>query len=134
MVISHHISDGTLHVRILHELDVTDRAAAALQIESLVHAHRPERVTVELPSRSPSPMTFSALARAQRMCQSLGVPSPRRPPADEPRSPPSAPTSPAPPAPTGWNTGRATTTDPRATTRPGRATPLVVFHPRGSSP
>ncbi|KOV17571.1 hypothetical protein ADK91_02525, partial [Streptomyces sp. XY511] len=74
MVISHHIADGTLHVRILHELHVTDRAAAALQIESLVHAHRPERVTVELPSRSPSPMTFSALARAQRMCQSLGVP------------------------------------------------------------
>ncbi|MEU4353093.1 hypothetical protein [Streptomyces virginiae] len=74
MVISHHIADGTLHVRILHELSVTDRAAAALEIESLVHAHRPERVTVELPSRSPSPMTFSALARAQRMCQSLGVP------------------------------------------------------------
>lgn len=74
MVISHHITDGTLHVRILHELNVTDRAAAALQIESLVHTHRPEQVTVELPSRSPSPMTFSALARAQRMCQSLGIP------------------------------------------------------------
>ncbi|MEW2583570.1 hypothetical protein [Streptomyces virginiae] len=74
MVISHHIADGTLRVRILHELNVTDRAAAALRIESLVHTHRPERVTVELPSRSPSPMTFSALARVQRMCQSLGVP------------------------------------------------------------
>ncbi|APU43509.1 MULTISPECIES: hypothetical protein [unclassified Streptomyces] len=74
MVISHHIAGGALHVRILHELGVTDRAAAALQIESLVHAHRPEQVTVELPSSSPSPMTFSALARAQRMCQSLGIP------------------------------------------------------------
>ncbi|MBZ9599699.1 MULTISPECIES: hypothetical protein [Streptomyces] len=74
MVISHHLADGTLHVRILHELHVTDRAAAALQIESLVHAHRPAQVTVELPSRSPSPMTFSALARARRMCQSLGIP------------------------------------------------------------
>ncbi|MFC9583428.1 hypothetical protein ACFVJ8_11455 [Streptomyces yangpuensis] len=74
MVISHHLADGTLQVRILHELHVTDRAAAALQIESLVHAHRPAHVTVELPSRSPSPMTFSALARARRMCQSLGIP------------------------------------------------------------
>ncbi|MFD5620658.1 hypothetical protein [Streptomyces yangpuensis] len=74
MVISHHLADGTLHVKILHELHVTDRAAAALQIESLVHAHRPARVVVELPSRSPSPMTFSALARARRMCQSLGIP------------------------------------------------------------
>ncbi|MFE0582595.1 hypothetical protein [Streptomyces sp. NPDC058874] len=74
MVISHHIADGTLRVRILHELHVTDRAAAALQIESLVHTHRPTRVTVELPSRSPSPMTLSALARARRMCQSLHIP------------------------------------------------------------
>ncbi|MER7730246.1 hypothetical protein ABTX80_05125 [Streptomyces erythrochromogenes] len=74
MVISHHIAEGTLHVRILHELHVTDRAAAALQIESLVHVHRPAQVTVELPSRSPSPMTLSALARARRMCQSLGIP------------------------------------------------------------
>ncbi|MFF3674383.1 hypothetical protein ACFYYS_10390 [Streptomyces sp. NPDC002120] len=74
MVISHRIAEDTLHVRILQELDVTNRSAAALQIESLVHAHRPSRVTVELPTDAPSPMTFSALARAQRMCQSLGIP------------------------------------------------------------
>ncbi|MFD9407442.1 hypothetical protein ACFWBN_10570 [Streptomyces sp. NPDC059989] len=74
MVISHHITEDTLHVKILQELNVTNRAAAALQIESLVHAHRPSRVRIELPSRTPSAMTFSALARAHRMCQSLGIP------------------------------------------------------------
>ncbi|MGW6688722.1 hypothetical protein [Streptomyces sp. NPDC054961] len=74
MLVSHRITDDTLHVKILHELDVTNRAAAALRIEALVHAHRPSRVTIELPARAPSPMTFSTLARASRMCQSLGIP------------------------------------------------------------
>ncbi|MFF5447232.1 hypothetical protein [Streptomyces sp. NPDC012888] len=72
-MITHQITDGTLRVRIVRDLDVTNRAAAALQIEALVHAHRPRHVAVELPTQDPSPMTFSALARAQRMCQSLGV-------------------------------------------------------------
>ncbi|MER7466442.1 hypothetical protein [Streptomyces sp. NPDC097981] len=74
MVISHHITEGTLHVEIPQELDVTNRAAAALQIEALVHAHHPSRVTIHLPTDAPSPMTFSALGRASRMCQSLGIP------------------------------------------------------------
>ncbi|MFD7631247.1 hypothetical protein ACFV7Q_35425 [Streptomyces sp. NPDC059851] len=74
MVISHHIAEDVLHVKIAQELDVTNRAAAALQIEALVHAHHPGQVTIHLPTHAPSPMTFSALARAHRMCQSLGIP------------------------------------------------------------
>uniref|UniRef100_A0AAU2K1H6 Uncharacterized protein n=1 Tax=Streptomyces sp. NBC_00049 TaxID=2903617 RepID=A0AAU2K1H6_9ACTN len=74
MVISHHITEDALHVKILEELNVTNRAAAALQIEALVHQHRPSRVTIELPSHTPSPMTFSTLARANRMCRSLDIP------------------------------------------------------------
>ncbi|MGC0334758.1 hypothetical protein RKD23_007748 [Streptomyces sp. SAI-170] len=74
MVVTHHITDGTLHVQLARELHVTDRAAAALQIEALVHAHFPERVTIALPTHDPSPMTFSALGRVHRMCQSLGIP------------------------------------------------------------
>ncbi|MFD3697048.1 hypothetical protein ACFWUZ_12985 [Streptomyces sp. NPDC058646] len=74
MVIGHDLTGDTLHVRILQELDVTNRAAAALQIESLVQTHRPARVTVELATRTPSPMTLGALARAHRMCRSLGIP------------------------------------------------------------
>ncbi|MFD8415974.1 MULTISPECIES: hypothetical protein [unclassified Streptomyces] len=73
MVISHHITEDTLHVEIPHELDVTNRSAAAFQIEALVHAHNPRQVTIHLPTSAPSPMTFSALARAHRMCQSLGI-------------------------------------------------------------
>ncbi|MEF2528887.1 MULTISPECIES: hypothetical protein [Streptomyces] len=74
MVITHQLAEGVLYVRIPRELDVGNRAAAALEIEALVHAHRPGRVEVRLPSHHPSPMTFGALARVHRMCQSLGVP------------------------------------------------------------
>ncbi|MFI8292079.1 hypothetical protein EAO71_33440 [Streptomyces sp. ms191] len=74
MVIGHTLADGVLQVRLLRELDITTRAAAALEIEALVAAHRPDQVLVELPSPVPSPATFSALARARRMCQSLGIP------------------------------------------------------------
>ncbi|MFJ8668844.1 hypothetical protein [Streptomyces sp. NPDC093600] len=73
-------------MRIHQNLDVTNRAAAALQIEALVHAHRPAEVTVELPTSEPSPATLSAVARARRMCQSIGVSfalsGPGAPPAD----------------------------------------------------
>lgn len=55
MVISHHIAADTLHVKILQELNVTNRSAAALQIESLVQAHRPSQVTIELPTGTPPP-------------------------------------------------------------------------------
>ncbi|MET9621774.1 hypothetical protein ABZZ37_13530 [Streptomyces sp. NPDC006464] len=74
MVIDHTLADGVLQVRLLRELDITTRAAAALEIEALVAGHRPDQVLVELPSPVPSPATFSALARARRMCQSLGIP------------------------------------------------------------
>ncbi|MEV4192434.1 hypothetical protein [Streptomyces toxytricini] len=74
VVITHHLAEGALHVQVPQELDVGNRAAAALEIEALVHAHRPGRVVVRLPSRHPSPMTFSALARVHRMCRSLGIP------------------------------------------------------------
>ncbi|WP_406859320.1 hypothetical protein ABZO31_03070 [Streptomyces sp. HUAS MG47] len=77
MIISHVFDgagDGVLRVTILRDLDITNRAAAALQIEALVSAHRPGSVVVELPAGTPSPATLSALARAQRMCQSLAIP------------------------------------------------------------
>ncbi|WP_418955680.1 hypothetical protein [Streptomyces tritici] len=75
MIISHVFDgDGVLRVTILRDLDITNRAAAALQIEALVSAHRPSAVVVELPVGPPSPATLSALARAQRMCQSLAIP------------------------------------------------------------
>ncbi|MGW7427970.1 hypothetical protein ACWGIN_00305 [Streptomyces sp. NPDC054861] len=74
MLVSHLIDDGTLHVKVQQDLNVTNRAAAALQVEALVSAHRPGLVVFELPSATPSPATLSAVARARRMCQSIGVP------------------------------------------------------------
>ncbi|MFE0775661.1 hypothetical protein [Streptomyces sp. NPDC058861] len=73
MLLSHAFEDGVLHLRLLRELDVTSRAAAALEIEAVVSAYRPDRVLLEFPSPCPSPASFSALARARRMCASLGV-------------------------------------------------------------
>lgn len=73
MLVSHALKDGVLHLRLLRELDVTSRAAAALEIEAIVSAYRPERVLLEFPTPSPSPASFSALARARRMCASLGI-------------------------------------------------------------
>ncbi|MEW1906706.1 MULTISPECIES: hypothetical protein [unclassified Streptomyces] len=73
MLLSHAFEDGVLHLRLLRELDVTSRAAAALEIEAIVSAYRPDRVLLEFPSPCPSPASFSALARARRMCASLGI-------------------------------------------------------------
>ncbi|MEV6583260.1 hypothetical protein AB0M92_34455 [Streptomyces sp. NPDC051582] len=73
MLITHTLDRGTLRVKIHHELDITNRAAVALQIEALVAAHRPDQVLLELPTAQPSPATLSAMARAQRMCRSLNV-------------------------------------------------------------
>ncbi|MFD7083101.1 hypothetical protein [Streptomyces sp. NPDC059918] len=60
-------------MKIHRALDITNRAAAALEIEALVAAHRPHQVVLELPTDVPGPATLSALARAQRMLRSLGV-------------------------------------------------------------
>ncbi|MFC7934567.1 hypothetical protein [Streptomyces cinereoruber] len=73
MLVSHALKDGVLHLRLLRELDVTSRAAAALEIEAIVSAYRPGRVLLEFPTPCPSPASFSALARARRMCASLGI-------------------------------------------------------------
>ncbi|WP_395365909.1 hypothetical protein ACHGLA_33010 [Streptomyces sp. YH02] len=74
MLISHVVRHHVLHVTLHRDLDVTNRAAAALQIQALVQALRPTRVAVAVPSVDPTPATLSALARAHRMCASLGIP------------------------------------------------------------
>ncbi|WP_030326478.1 hypothetical protein [Streptomyces flavochromogenes] len=74
MVISHVLTDGILHVTLPCDLDVTHRAAAALETETLVHAHRPRIVQLKVVGSHPSPASLSALARARRMCTSLGIP------------------------------------------------------------
>ncbi|MDV9190543.1 hypothetical protein R6L23_20370 [Streptomyces sp. SR27] len=74
MLISHTLRHHVLHVTLHRDLDVTNRAAAALQIQALVQAHRPTRVVLAVPSADPTPATLSALARAHRMCTSLGIP------------------------------------------------------------
>ncbi|MFF9909924.1 hypothetical protein [Streptomyces sp. NPDC013457] len=74
MLITHAIEDGVLHVTFLRDLDVSSRAAASLETEALVHAHRPRHVRVQLPTRDPSAASLSALTRARRLCEHLGIP------------------------------------------------------------
>ncbi|MET7519500.1 hypothetical protein ABZS88_40115 [Streptomyces sp. NPDC005480] len=74
MLFTHVIEDGTLQVTLQGQLDVTSRAAGALEIEALVYVHRPHRVTVQVPAGDPTPATLSAVLRAYRTCKSLGIP------------------------------------------------------------
>lgn len=74
MPISHRVDGDTLHVTLHHSLDVRTRAAAAAEIEDLVHTHQPRTVTVQVPASEPTPATLSVVVRAQRMCQSLDIP------------------------------------------------------------
>ncbi|MET7543973.1 hypothetical protein [Streptomyces sp. NPDC005507] len=74
MLISHRVDGDTLHVTLHHNLDVNTRAAAAVEIEALVHTHTPRRVTVQVPAGEPTPATLSVVVRAHRMCKSLDIP------------------------------------------------------------
>ncbi|WP_418960796.1 hypothetical protein [Streptomyces tritici] len=74
MLISHVVEDGVLHLSLLRDLDVASRAAAVLEAEALVQAHRPRLVRVQLPTSDPSPASLSALSRARRICEELGIP------------------------------------------------------------
>ncbi|MEV6329152.1 hypothetical protein [Streptomyces sp. NPDC051909] len=74
MLISHAFEDGVLHLSFLQDLDVTSRAAAFLQTEALLLSHRPRLVRVQLPTADPSPASLSALSRARRLCEHLGIP------------------------------------------------------------
>ncbi|MFJ8132371.1 hypothetical protein [Streptomyces hydrogenans] len=74
VLLAHHRDGDTLVVELRRELDVTTRAPAVLRIHALVAAHRPRRVRLRLSSEHPGPATLSALARARRLCDALGVP------------------------------------------------------------
>lgn len=81
MLISHAFVHGVLHMALPSDLDVTDRAAAVLETEALVHAHRPRLVQMRLAGPDPS-ASLSALARARRLCSRPRYPPHRRRPHD----------------------------------------------------
>ncbi|RFC78249.1 hypothetical protein [Streptomyces sp. AcE210] len=74
MLTSHSVDGDALHVTLHHHLDVSSRAAAAVEIKALVHTHQPRRVTVQIPAGEPAPATLSVLAHAHRTCKSLDIP------------------------------------------------------------
>lgn len=55
MLISHSVDGDALHVTLHHNVDVNTRVAAAVEIEALVHTHRPSHVTVQVPSGNRRP-------------------------------------------------------------------------------
>ncbi|MFD7779050.1 hypothetical protein [Streptomyces sp. NPDC059753] len=74
MLTSHSVDGDTLRVPLHHSLDVNTRAAAAVEIEALVHTHKPRHVTVQAPAGEPTPATLRVVVRAHRMCKSLDIP------------------------------------------------------------
>lgn len=74
MLITHTVDRGVLRVTLGHELDISSRAAAVLEVEVLIRAHRPVRVVMRLPTADPAPATLSAVLRARRLCRCLGIP------------------------------------------------------------
>ncbi|MFF1571064.1 hypothetical protein ACFVY1_48580, partial [Streptomyces sp. NPDC058293] len=74
MLTSRSVDGDALHVTLHHNVDVTTRAAAALEIEALIHTHRPHRVTVQVFAGEPTPATLSVVVRAHRLCKSLDIP------------------------------------------------------------
>ncbi|MFF1400064.1 hypothetical protein ACFVZD_40545 [Streptomyces sp. NPDC058287] len=74
MLISHSVDGDTLRLALHQSVDVHARAAAAKEIEALVHTHRPGRITVQVPAGEPTPATLSVAVRAHRMCKSLDIP------------------------------------------------------------
>ncbi|MFJ3987740.1 hypothetical protein ACIPWY_03605 [Streptomyces sp. NPDC090032] len=74
MLISYSVDGDALHMRLHDNVDVNSRAAAAVEIEALVHTHRPRRVTVQVTEGEPTPATLSVVVRAHRMCKSLDIP------------------------------------------------------------
>ncbi|WP_406053575.1 hypothetical protein OG462_44340 [Streptomyces sp. NBC_01077] len=74
MLIQHAASYGVLRLTIPGHLDVPNRAAAALQIEMLLVAHRALHVWIRLSAADPSPASLSVLARARRLSEGLGIP------------------------------------------------------------
>ncbi|GGR37082.1 MULTISPECIES: hypothetical protein [Streptomyces] len=73
MLIQHAFENGVLHVHLVQDLEVHNRAAAAVHIEQLLITHRPRTLRLQLPTATPSPASLSALARTRRLCESLGV-------------------------------------------------------------
>ncbi|MFJ7990402.1 hypothetical protein [Streptomyces sp. NPDC096351] len=68
------IEDGVLHLAFLHDLDISSRAPAALQVEALLFTHRPRHVRIQLSTPDPSPASLSVLTRARRLCEGLCIP------------------------------------------------------------
>ncbi|MFD3533290.1 hypothetical protein [Streptomyces sp. NPDC058664] len=74
MFLSHHLDGGTLILTLHRQLDVANRAAAALRIQDLIDAHRADDVVLELPGGPPTAATVSAVARAKKACDNASIP------------------------------------------------------------
>ncbi|MEV8629212.1 hypothetical protein [Streptomyces sp. NPDC051079] len=74
MPVEHAADGGILALSVPSDLDVTNRAAAALQLETLVLAYRPLGVHLHLPHGPATRPTLSVLARVRRLCEALGIP------------------------------------------------------------
>ncbi|MEU7701370.1 hypothetical protein ACF064_21950 [Streptomyces sp. NPDC015492] len=74
MPVEYTVEGHILALRLRDDLDVTARAAAAMHVQRLVLAHRPEGVRLHLVAGLATGASLSVLARVRRLCESLDIP------------------------------------------------------------
>lgn len=72
-MVSHAFEEGVLVVTLHSATDVGRRSALSQEISDLVHAYRPSPVVVVLEEPATGGVTVSAVLKAHRMCNDLGV-------------------------------------------------------------
>ncbi|MGW0366727.1 STAS domain-containing protein [Streptomyces sp. NPDC002990] len=72
-MLTYAVDQGVLVISLHGPIDIGNRAAVALSIESLVHAHRADYVVLELAAGPPSVAAISVVHRAYRLCTAVGA-------------------------------------------------------------
>ncbi|MFJ8076457.1 hypothetical protein ACIQ7Q_21535 [Streptomyces sp. NPDC096176] len=72
-MLSHVIQHGVLVITVHTDPGIGQRAALSKEISDLVHLHRPAPVVIVLEEQAAGSAAVSAVLRAHRMCNHLGV-------------------------------------------------------------
>ncbi|MGW0391273.1 hypothetical protein ACWDYJ_10285 [Streptomyces sp. NPDC003042] len=72
-MLTHAADQGVLVISLNTSIDVGNRAAMALKIEELIHAHQADYVIVELAGCAVSAAVHSVVRRTYHLCAALGA-------------------------------------------------------------
>ncbi|MET9324431.1 STAS domain-containing protein [Streptomyces sp. NPDC003038] len=72
-MLTHAVDQGVLVISLHSPIDIGNRAATALEIGRLLHAHRADYVVLELAGCPASAAAISVVHRAHRLCAAVGA-------------------------------------------------------------